>query len=311
MLDATGRNITYLRLSVTDLCNYRCRYCMPPDGVCKRAHRDICSLEELAAMAAAAVQLGVRKIRVTGGEPLVRRGIVDLCRMLHEIPGVEELCLTTNGSLLPAYADALRAAGVDRLNISLDTLDRGRFADLTRGGNLQDVLDGLAAAERAGFSGLKLNCVLLADTPEDDIRRLAALTREKPWEVRFIELMPIGPADAAEFRPADSVLQLLPELVPCGTGSVSTRCRFPDAPGAVGLITPLSHAFCSRCDRIRITADGKLKPCLHSQQEIPLRGLTGGALLDAIRTGIAAKPAQHHLDTGHTDAARPMSAIGG
>ena len=161
MQDTFGRKITYLRLSVTDLCNLRCRYCMGAEGVEKRAHSEMCSLEQLRDIAAAAAACGVRKIRLTGGEPLVRRGIVDLCRMLREIPGIEELCLTTNGVLLPALAAPLRAAGVDRLNISLDTLRPDRFRDITRVGSLADVLRGLEAAQSAGFQNLKLNCVLL------------------------------------------------------------------------------------------------------------------------------------------------------
>ena len=169
MQDTFGRKITYLRLSVTDLCNLRCRYCMGAEGVEKRAHSEMCSLEHLRDIAAAAAACGVRKIRLTGGEPLMRRGIVELCRMLREIPGIEELCLTTNGVLLPALAAPLRAAGVDRLNISLDTLRPDRFRDITRVGSLADVLRGLEAAESAGFQNLKLNCVLLGGVSDDEI----------------------------------------------------------------------------------------------------------------------------------------------
>ena len=192
MQDGCGRTIDYLRLSVTDRCNYRCQYCMPETGVEKRAHGDILTLEELAEIAGAAVACGVKKIRLTGGEPLVRRGVVDLCRMLRAIPGVEELCLTTNGSLLPKLAAPLRDAGLDRLNISLDTLRVERFAAMTRLGTLRDVLDGIEAAEAAGFRDLKFDTVLIGGFNDDEIGDFVDLSREHPWEMRFIELMPMG-----------------------------------------------------------------------------------------------------------------------
>ena len=192
MRDNCGRTIDYLRLSVTDLCNYRCRYCMPAEGVCKRPHADILSVEELVEIGRAAVACGIKKIRLTGGEPLVRRGILDICRGLRAIPGLEELCLTTNGSLLKDFAVPLRQAGVDRLNISLDTLRPDRFAAMTRRGDLNDVLDGIAAAEAAGFAGLKLDTVLIGGFNDDEIPALAGLTREYPVDVRFIEWMPMG-----------------------------------------------------------------------------------------------------------------------
>ena len=200
MLDNCGRTIDYLRLSVTDLCNYRCRYCMPPEGVEKRPHGDILSIEELSEIAAAAAACGVKKIRLTGGEPLVRRGLIELVRQLRAIPGVEELCLTTNGSLLPRLARPLREAGLDRLNISLDTLRPDRFAAMTRLGTLRDVLDGIQAAEAAGFENLKLDTVLIGGFNDDEIGDFAALSRDHPWEMRFIELMPMGPCAAWEKR---------------------------------------------------------------------------------------------------------------
>lgn len=315
MHDPLGRKITYLRLSVTDLCSLRCIYCMPEQGVCKHTHGGICSFEELRAMTAAAVQLGVRKVRVTGGEPLVRRGIVELCRMLRAIDGIEELCLTTNGVLLPELAAPLRAAGVDRLNISLDTLRPERYRAITRVGELSDVLRGLEVAEQAGFPNTKLNCVLLGGINDDEISDFAALTREAALGVRFIELMPMGVCagwDTQRFLPAQAVLDRLPELERIGTDGVSALYRLPGAKGTIGLIEPMSHAFCAECSRIRITADGKLKPCLHSDTEIPLRGLSGEALLDAIRAGIARKPKQHALGRdGVTHAGRSMNEIGG
>lgn len=313
MQDNFARQITYLRISITDRCNYRCRYCMPEEGVEKRAHGDICSLEELRDMAAAAVRCGVKKIRVTGGEPLVRRGAVDFCRMLSEIPGVEELCITTNGSLLAEQAAALREAGVTHLNISLDTLKEERFRAITRLGTLQDVLDGIEAAERAGFAKIKLNCVLLGGVNDDEIADFAALTRAHDWQVRFIERMPMGCGrDFGTYLPAKVVLERCPELEAVSHDGVAACYRFPGAKGTVGLIAPMSHAFCSECSRIRITADGKLKPCLHSGEEISLRGLSGDELEAAIRRGILMKPERHHMDeTGETEAQRGMFEIGG
>ncbi len=313
MLDSFAREITYLRISITDRCNYRCRYCMPEEGVEKRAHGDICSLEELRDMAAAAVRCGVKKIRVTGGEPLVRRGAVDFCRMLSEIPGVEELCLTTNGSLLAEQAAALREVGVTRLNVSLDTLKEERFRAITRAGTLSDVLRGLESAERAGFEKIKLNCVLLGGVNDDEIADFAALTRAHDWQVRFIERMPMGCGrDFGAYLPAQTVLERCPELEPVSHDGVAACCRFPSAKGTVGLIAPMSHAFCSECSRIRITADGKLKPCLHSAAELSLRGLSGDELEAAIRRGILMKPERHHMNaTGETETQRGMFEIGG
>ena len=313
MVDSYARAITYLRISITDRCNYRCRYCMPDAGIEKCAHGDICSLEELRDMAAAAVSCGVRKIRVTGGEPLVRRGAVDFCRMLSEIPGVEELCLTTNGSLLAEQAAALREAGVTHLNISLDTLKEERFRTITRLGTLSDVLRGIEAAERAGFEKIKLNCVLLGGVNGDEIADFAALTRAHDWQVRFIERMPMGCGrDFGAYLPAQAVLERCPELEAISHDGVAACYRFPGARGTVGLIAPMSHAFCSECSRVRITADGKLKPCLHSAAELSLRGLSGDELEAAIRRGILMKPERHHMDeTGETEAQRGMFAIGG
>ena len=219
MEDTFGRNIRYLRLSVTELCDLRCRYCMAEEGVCKRGHEELCSFEELRDFTAAAAALGVTKLRVTGGEPLVRRGIVELCAMLRAVPGIEELCLTTNGTRLEQLAAPLKAAGVDRLNISLDTLRPERYREITRTGELENVLRGIEAAERAGFENIKLNCVLLGGMNDDEIGDFVRLTAKKPWQVRFIELMPMGVCAAwppERFLPAQEVLSRVPELRPAG-----------------------------------------------------------------------------------------------
>ncbi|MCC8357298.1 MAG: GTP 3',8-cyclase MoaA, partial [Oscillospiraceae bacterium] len=281
MTDGFGRKIEYLRLSVTDLCNLRCQYCMGPEGVEKRDHRDILSHEEIEEIVRAAVKLGVRKVRVTGGEPLVRSGIVDICRRIGAIDGVEELCITTNGLRLPELAGALRQAGVCRLNISLDTLRPERYREITRVGSLEMALAGLEAARAAGFPAPKLNCVLMGGINDDEIPDFVALTEREPVSVRFIELMPIGPCrdwDKSRFIPADAVLRTVPDLTPVGGDGVARLYCLPGAEGTVGLIRPVSDHFCPACNRIRITADGKLKPCRHSAAELPLRGLHGEEL---------------------------------
>lgn len=314
MLDGCGRTIDYLRLSVTDLCNYRCRYCMPAEGVCKRPHADILSVEELVEIGQAAVACGVKKIRLTGGEPLVRRGILDICRGLRAIPDLEELCLTTNGSLLSSMAAPLLEAGVDRLNISLDTLRPDRFSGMTRLGSLSDVLEGIRTAENVGFTNLKLDTVLIGGFNDDEIGDFLALTMEHPWEIRFIELMPMGPCAGWEkscFLSVDSILKRYSTLQEAGVQGVARRYRLPGAKGTVGLISPLSHDFCADCRRIRVTADGKLKACLHSREELSLRGLYGEELEKAIRRGILQKPQRHHLAEGASDTPRTMNQIGG
>lgn len=315
MTDNYGRTIRYLRLSVTDLCPYRCIYCMPECGVEKLEHSQILSVDECIEVAAACAGLGVTKVRLTGGEPLVRRGIVDICRGISAIDGIRELCMTTNGLLLPEYAVQLKQAGVTRLNLSLDTLDAEKFRRITRRGELREFYDGLKAAEEAGFENTKINCVLMGGINDDEIAALAGLTRERDIELRFIELMPIGECahwDSARFIGGDAVLAALPEAEPVGTSGVSRLYRLPGHRGRIGLISPMSHKFCSACDRIRVTADGRLKPCLHSPDEISLRGLHGEELTRALQQAICAKPLSHHMDALHASGSlRGMSRIGG
>ena len=317
MKDTFKREITYLRISLTDLCNLRCTYCMPPEGVKKCEHRAILSLEEIEEIAREAAALGVRKIRLTGGEPLVRRGMTALCRKLRAIPELEELTVTTNGILLPGLAAELKAAGVDRVNISLDTLDPEKYRRITRTGSLEDALAGIQAAKEAGLTPLKLNCVLIGGFNDDEIPALASLTQEESVEVRFIELMPIG--DTAGFGPeaylpCEAVLERLPRLERLPeNGGVAERYRLPGAAGAVGLIRPLSRCFCARCNRIRLTADGRLKPCLHSREEIPVRGLHGEALRRQLEKAILHKPEQHGALSARfrSETDRNMNQIGG
>lgn len=314
MFDGFGRRVDYLRLSVTDLCNYRCCYCMPEEGVRKREHRDILRVEECVEIVRAACACGIKKVRLTGGEPLVRRGILDICRGVSAIPDIEELCLTTNGSLLPELAAPLREAGISRLNISLDTLRPERFRVITRTGELEQALDGFRAAQAAGFECLKLNVVLIGGFNDDEIGDFLKLTLDHPWEVRFIELMPMGPCAAwaqSCFFPCGEILQRFPELERVEDAGVARRYRLPGAKGVVGLISPMSCSFCSRCSRIRVTADGRLKSCLHSREEISLRGIHGEALEETIRTCILQKPQEHHLTLRPSDTLRTMNQIGG
>ena len=314
MQDQYGRTVDYLRLSVTDLCGYRCQYCMDPLGVEKRPHGEILSVEECVEIGAAAVSCGVKKIRLTGGEPLVRRGLLDICRGLRALPALEELCLTSNGQRLPQLAKSLREAGVDRLNISLDTLRPDRFAQLTRLGHLEEAWAGIRAAEAAGFVNLKLDTVLIGGFNDDEVGDFLNLTLDHPWEVRFIELMPMGPCanwEPSRFLPVDSILKRYPALQELDAAGVARRYRLPGAAGTVGLISPLSHDFCGQCRRIRVTSDGHLKGCLHSREELSLRGLHGEPLEAAIRSGITQKPLRHHLTDHPSETPRTMNQIGG
>ena len=321
MRDGFGRTIRYLRLSVTDKCNCRCVYCMPAGGVPRCRHEDLLSFEELVEVVRAATTLGVRKVRVTGGEPLARRGVVDLCQMVAAVPGVEELDMTTNATMLAPVAADLRAAGVTRLNVSLDTLDPERYRAVTRVGTLADALAGIRAAREAGFgssidSPLKINCVLMGGVNVDEVPRLVDMAQREPVEVRFIELMPMGECalwPRERFVSANVVLDACPELVRIGTGGVAELYRGPGFAGRVGLIRAVSHRFCSACDRIRVTADGRVKPCLHSAVEVSVRGLHGEELERALARAILMKPAHHELAPGVRPSAtsRDMNEIGG
>ncbi|MBR2716515.1 MAG: GTP 3',8-cyclase MoaA [Oscillospiraceae bacterium] len=314
MKDQFNREITYLRVSVTDLCNLRCRYCMP-DGLCRMRHEDILSFEEIVEIVTAAAELGVYKIRITGGEPLVRRGCVELCRMIAGIPGIREIDMTTNGTLLPRYAAELKAAGVTRVNISIDSLQPEKYARITGGGKLAEALAGVEAAAEAGLRPLKLNTVLIGGFNDDEIPDFVELTRSKDVELRFIELMPMGGAFGPEaYLPGDTVLQRVPSLESLPeNGGVARLYRLPDGKGRVGLISPLSRHFCRSCNRMRLTSEGNLKPCLHSGQEIYVRGKHGEELREVLRSAIYAKPQMHGvLNADHpSEAGRSMNTIGG
>lgn len=317
MIDQFGRSITYLRLSVTELCNLRCRYCMPAEGVCKKSHADMLTEDEMILAVEAAASLGITKLRITGGEPLVKKNILSICRRAAAVPGIQEVCLTTNGILLPQLAKPLREAGVRRLNLSLDTLNPDKYAYITRIGRIEDFWRGFHAALDAGFDKIKLNAVLVGGFNDDEIMPLAELTKQYPVDMRFIEMMPM--CDSARFGPDayipfTRVLEALPEAQPVPKdGGVAKLYRLPGAKGNIGLISPVSAHFCGDCNRIRLTADGKVKPCLHSNAEYPLKGLDSEGMRVQLEKAIWGKPKWHgDLDAvHHSGAGRNMNQIGG
>lgn len=315
MKDTYGREINYMRLSVTDRCNLRCRYCMPEEGVFLKEHDDMLSEDEMVRAAETAAALGVNKIRITGGEPLVKRNILTLCRRIASIPGIDDLALTTNGIYLVKLAEDLKAAGVKRLNISLDTLKPERYTYITRTGSLDDALAGIHAALDAGFEKIKINCVLIGGFNDDEIRDMASLTLKYPLDVRFIELMPMlskGFGSDA-FVSVEKVRSMLPDAKDIGSDGVARLMRLPEGLGDVGLISPVSNHFCAGCNRIRLTADGKLKPCLHSSDEYAIKGLDDEKVKEQFIAAINAKPLRHKELSAEniSDAGRTMNAIGG
>lgn len=316
MRDPFGRSISYMRISVTELCNLRCRYCMPEEGVCKKRHEDMLAEDELIRAMEAAASLGITKLRITGGEPLVKKNILSICRRAATVAGIRELCLTTNGILLPELAKPLKDAGVRRLNISLDTLDPEKYAYITRMGSLQQAAEGIRAALSAGFEKIKLNTVLIGGFNDDEIAPLAELTRRYPIDLRFIELMPMvqGGFGPECFIPNTRVLEVLPELEKQpADGGVARLYRLPGALGNVGLISPVNAHFCAGCNRIRLTADGKLKPCLHSAEEYSIKGLSKEQMREVITQVINAKPEWHGVLNAQnpSHAGRNMNQIGG
>jgi len=287
---------------------------MPKSGVAKLRHEDILSVEEIAEIVQACTACGINKVRITGGEPLVRRGIIDICKRVAETSDISEVCLTTNGILLPKFAEELKSAGVNRINISLDSLNQTTYSDITRDNALDAALEGLQIALDTGFDAIKVNAVLIGGINDGDILDLLELTRKYTLDVRFIELMPIGECASwasSRFVSTQGILKLAPNLKEVGTDGVSKLYMLPDGLGTVGLISPISSHFCPSCNRIRVTAEGKLKPCLHSGEEINLRGLHGAELERVIRDAIYEKPQKHELVKQGDGPARNMNEIGG
>lgn len=318
MLDSFGRRINYLRVSLTDRCNLRCKYCMPEKGIDnKLSHDDLLTLEEVYLLIEKFVDLGIDKIRFTGGEPLVRKGIINLIKEVSSLEKVRELTLTTNGLLLKDMAQSLKDVGINRVNISLDTLNPHKYHEITRGGDLSLVLDGIEEAIRVGLKPIKINTVLIGGFNEDEISNLVDLTR-KGIDVRFIELMPIGEAmDFAEdkFVSNRKVLDVIRDLVPVETEDISSPAvyyRLPDVEGRVGIINPISCKFCNNCNRIRLTSTGKLKTCLHSNREIDLKAAirNNEDIGEVIKEGILSKEESHHLEDREY-IYRNMNQIGG
>ncbi|HJF65696.1 GTP 3',8-cyclase MoaA [Slackia equolifaciens] len=333
MKDHLGRTIEYLRISLTDRCNYRCIYCMPEEGVVSLPHEQILRIEEIAHLVRIAADLGIKSVRLTGGEPLVRKGVVDLVRDVANTPGIENVSLTTNGVLLPKMASDLKRAGLSRVNISLDTLEEDQFAYITRRGHLHETLDGIAAALEAGFDPVKINAVTVRSLNQDYLA-FARLSMDRPLHVRFIEYMPVGDSAGVagcgwgpdDVVPNEEVLETinaqareagLPELVPAGGDSPlgwgpARYWEFPGAKGTVGFISAMSNHFCSQCNRVRLTADGKLRPCLFSDVELDVRDALRRGDDEGVRAAFAEalriKPDEHHNKVGTE---RNMSQIGG
>ena len=313
MKDRFGRNITYLRISVTDLCNLRCKYCMPESGVESLCHSDILSIEEIVEIVKIASENGIKKIRLTGGEPLVRRGFINLCKQISEINEIEDIAITTNGVHLKAMADELFENKVRRINFSLDTLVKEKYNDITRRNDFDKTMESLFYAIKKGFK-VKINVVLIGGFNDDEIEDFVNLANEYELEVRFIELMQIGETanwSKDKFISNKIVLEKVPKLEFDGVSGVAKIYKIKGQKGRIGLISPISCSFCEDCNRIRLTSDGKLKPCLHSSDEINLRGLSGEELEEVFKRGIYEKPEKHHLEDGKSESARDMNKIGG
>jgi len=325
LYDSFQRPINYLRISVTDRCNLRCIYCMPAGGVSLMSHDDILTYEEINTVALAAARLGINKIRLTGGEPLVRPGLAHLVEMLSQINGIDDISLTTNGILLSKYAAELKSAGLKRVNISLDTLKTERFTSITRlSDRIDDVLEGIDAAISAGLYPVKINCVVMAGINDDEIPDFAGKTINDGWNVRFIELMPVNGDKTTRqwFVPVSMIrkrIESLGTLESClstaGNGPAK-YFRFPDAEGTIGFITPVSEHFCFRCNRLRLTSDGKLRPCLLAEEEIDLKqslrtGTSIAGIMSLIEEAVARKPLGHRLSEGYVPEGRPFSRLGG
>ena len=321
--DSFGRKIEYLRISVTDRCNFRCQYCMPVAGLAWLPKSDILTYEEIARVVAELAPLGLRRLRLTGGEPTLRPELEVLVAMLRAIPGIEDISLSTNGVRLAAMAPDLKAAGLDRVNMSADSLRADRIKAIARRNLDFDPVAAAMAAEAAGLSPIKLNVVVMRGINDDEIADFARLTLEHEWHVRFIELMPVG--EMREFTvervvPGEEILQRLqtiasikPAVGPSRGNGPARYFRLEGAPGTIGLITPMSHTYCGSCNRVRLTADGRLRTCLFGDEEVDLRGpLREGIPLEPFfRSALAIKPREHALLQMRVGGLRALSQVGG
>lgn len=307
MKDQFGRKIDYLRISVTDRCNLRCKYCMPKEGVTSIGHENILTFEEIVRICRLVSSLGIRKIKLTGGEPLVRRNFSDLVRQIKEIPAIEEVTMTTNGILLEKNLSGLKDAGIDRINISLDTLKPERYREITRIGELSDVMTGIEKAISMNFKSIKINSIIMKGWNEDEIVSLASLAKKYPLSIRFIEIMPIGNGNMDDMVCQKDIMKKLTAVYGIMTPSCDTIGNgpasyydLPEFSGKVGFISAVSHQFCDKCNRIRLTADGNLKLCLQYQNGVDLRkklreGISDEELLEVLKESIYQKPQKHHF----------------
>jgi GTP 3',8-cyclase len=321
--DSFGRGIEYLRISVTDRCNFRCVYCMPLAGLEWLPKSDILSYEEIARVVAQLAPLGLRRLRITGGEPTLRPELDRLIGMLRDIPEIEDISLSTNGVRLPELAHSLRRAGLDRINMSADSLRSDRIKAISRRNVEFDPIAAATAAEEAGLSPIKLNVVVMRGVNDDEVRDFARLTLEHPWHIRFIELMPVGEMRELTWDhvvPADEILRSLEEIAPLQPKAGPERgngparyYRFSGAQGSVGVITPMSHTYCGSCNRVRLTADGRLRTCLFGDDEVDLRTpLRSGLPLEPyFRAALSTKPKEHHLLQMSIGGLRALSQVGG
>jgi cyclic pyranopterin phosphate synthase len=324
-MDAYGRQMTYLRISLTDRCNFRCVYCMPEMGMKFQPRAEMLTDDELITVISAFAELGFTKFRLTGGEPTIRPHLVEIVRAIKRLPGVDEVTMTTNALLLGRMADPLAEAGLDRINVSLDTLDPDRFKAMTRGGRFDMVWDGILAAERAGISPIKINSVVVRGQNEHEVADLARLTLEHGWQVRFLEIMPMEGVGTvydeglvtSEETQARIEYEFGPlEHIASPPGDPARVWRIPEATGTIGFISPISEPFCSTCNRVRLSSDGKLRLCLLRSDELDLRdvvrnGGTRDDLVGRIRAGVWRKPWGHGIAEGDFNVGRGMSQIGG
>lgn len=321
--DQWGRSIEYLRISVTDRCNFRCVYCMPREGLQWLPKAEILAYEEITEVVRQLAPLGLRRLRITGGEPTIRPDLESLVSMLRSVPGIEDIALSTNGARLPALARSLRDAGLDRVNMSADSLRPDRIAAIARRDLGFDPVAAALAADASGLSPIKINVVVLRGINDDEIEDFARLTIDRPWHVRFIELMPVG--DLRELTwdhvvPSDEVLQrvaalgnLSPDDGPPRGNGPAKYYRLAGGAGTVGVITPMTHTYCGSCNRVRLTADGRLRTCLYGDHEVNLRDpLRSGEPLEPLfRQALADKPKEHALLQMKVGGLRALSQVGG
>ena len=329
MFDKFDREINYLRVSITDRCNLHCNYCRPKEGISLKGHADILRYEEIIRIVSIAVKLGLIKVRITGGEPLVRRGFIEFIAALKKIKGLQDISLTTNGILLEQYAQGIFDAGITRINISLDSLNKEKYFQISNGGNLEAVLRGIAKAEQIGFSPIKINAVAIKGFNDDEVLDFAKLAVEKPFQVRFIELMPMGQSNGhgEDYLPISQLIQKISakyeleqlKVKKSKSAGPATIFRIKGGRGEVGFINPVSSHFCSTCNRLRLTADGRLRACLLKEEEVDLKKALSANCSDAelerlIREAILLKPKHHDLDCSDRHLKkchRDMSEIGG